>query len=63
MTFESRFEHGQSVIVDGSAGDHSLVGIVTGHTFRRNYQQIEVSWIHNGQAYAAWFEEWRLDAS
>lgn len=45
------------VLIDG---DKSLVGTVTAFSWRGGDVQVEVSWIHNGAAQAAWIQEWRL---
>jgi len=58
MKFESTLSFRDRVWLDGEG---SIEGIVTAFCFREtNCITIEVSWIHNGEAKSAWFEEWRL---
>jgi len=58
MKFESTWAFRDLVHLDG---DTSITGVVTGFQFRGARDPIiEVSWVHNGDAKAAWFEEWRL---
>jgi hypothetical protein len=60
MTLQSRWNFRDRVWLDG---DESIIGIVTAFQFRETRNPIvEVSWMHNGDAKAAWFEEWRLRA-
>lgn len=47
----------EKVIVDG---DSSLKGRITAILLRPNGISYEVSYIHNGIAYAPWIEEFRL---
>jgi hypothetical protein len=58
MTLISNWDFRDRVLIDGDA---SIVGVVTAFMFRApNPSLVEVSWVHNGEAKAAWFEEWRL---
>ena len=42
-------------------GDTSLRGHVTALCWRsEDGHTVEVSWMHNGISYAAWFQAWRL---
>ena len=42
-------------------GDTSLRGHVTALCWRsEDDHTVEVSWMHNGVSYAAWFQAWRL---
>lgn len=54
----SKFALQQRVSIDT---DEAIIGTVTGIAFRVTRDPtIEVSWMHNGDAKSAWFEEWRL---
>ena len=58
MQFTSIWTFRDRVYLDG---DQSIIGMVTGFQFRGDREPIvEVSWVHNGDAKIAWFEEWRL---
>jgi hypothetical protein len=57
MDLRAPFAFGDRVKIDG--GD--VVGRVTSFQFRSDRDcTIEVSYIHNGIAYAPWVESWRL---
>lgn len=56
-TFRSEFSRGDKVICDGA---HEIIMMVTGHLFRENFVQIEVSFITNRDVKTMWIEEWRL---
>lgn len=59
--FESPFDMGQRVVVDG---DDSLVGTITAFTFRfGDYYVVEVSYVHNGDSKHTDVEPWRLKAA
>ena len=61
MTFQSEWAFRDRVWIDGEG---SIVGFVTGILFRETRDPVvEVSWMHNGDAKVAWFEEWRLVAA
>jgi hypothetical protein len=56
--FETKWEFGAPVNLDG---DRSIAGTVTSVQFRvQRDPMIEVSYFHNGDAKAGWFEQWRL---
>lgn len=57
-----RFMLGDNVVIDPkSRSDTDAVrGIVTGISIRFGGAQAEVSWWHNGEARAGWFDEPRL---
>lgn len=56
--FKSDFNYQDRVTIDG---DDTLIGVVTGFSFRSSgYYTIEISWINNGSSQAVWIEDWRL---
>jgi hypothetical protein len=58
MTFETAFSLRDRVCIDG---DRSLMGVVTAVQFREIRAPLYgVSYVFNGDAREAWFEEWRL---
>lgn len=61
MTFETTFSLRDRVCVDG---DPSLTGVITAVQFREIRAALYgVSYVLNGDAKEAWFEEWRLSAA
>lgn len=57
-TFTCKFKITQRVHIDS---DNSITGIITCVEWRLpELVRYEVSWIHNGDAKSAMFEEWRL---
>lgn len=56
-TYKSRFGFGDKVILDG---DKSLVAVVIAILWRSSQCQIEVAWIHAGDAKSSYVDEWRL---
>lgn len=57
MILKSAFTFGDSVIIDG---DKSLIARVVAITFRSEFAQIEVSWVHCGDLKSVWVDNWRL---
>lgn len=58
--FESKFDYGNRVYLDG---DTSITAIVISFQFRTTAvgPAVECSWVHNGEIKTAWLEEWRLE--
>lgn len=64
-TFQAAFAFGDHVRIDTThpfvSTAECLTGVVTGVCWKScDGHTIEVSWIYNGQSYAAWFQPWRL---
>lgn len=57
MKITTRFEFGDSVIIDGC---DALVARVTGVMFKSSISQVEISWVHNGAINTQWVDDWRL---
>lgn len=58
--FASPFSIGEQVIIDG---DPSLVGVVCAVMFRpTDNLELEIGYVHNGDAKKAWIESSRLKA-
>ncbi len=62
MKLECRWSFRDRVWLDGEG---SIEGIVTGFQFdgEDHAPLVAVSWIHNGEAKSAWFQDWRLSAA
>lgn len=56
-TFQSPFQLGDKVIVDG---DPSLIAKVIQVAFRSDIADCEISWVHQGDIKRAWVDNWRL---
>lgn len=59
VNHEARFNRQDEVTIDG---DDSIKAFVSAVMFRDKHVSYEVNWMHNGQSYCAWIEEWRLEA-
>lgn len=56
-TFESQFNFGDKVRIDGDSG---LVGTVIGFCFYAHQHQVQVSWWNSGALVEQWLASWRL---
>ena len=59
-TFAADFDFGDRVLLDG---DSSLVARVVAFSFRSEFPQIEVAWVHCGTLHSAWVDPFRLSAA
>lgn len=60
VKYSSPFSIGDRVTIDG---DRDLKARVIGVLFRYGGVQIEVAWLHNGDAKTSWIELFRLEAA
>lgn len=59
--FTSKFRMGQRVQIDGAP---DLVAVVIGFSWQHLAgPQLQLAWLHNGDAKEAWIAEWRVAPS
>lgn len=60
MKIDTLYDVGDQVTIDGS---RDIKGLILAVSIRGTGKNVtyDVAWFHNGAAYSAWIEEWRLE--